>query len=160
MIDFIPEVFGYFQVTAGYSNAVLIAILPYVSDFAKKMELPIPLPLTMAQVQQFGCDPHIGEVGGAVTLTNGYEIWFAQGYVQELRKPSSLFRRASLMTNLTGHAAPIADAWALGTSSVCRNQASMPEVDPVGRRKVPSGISDGLCSRSRQGSSSSCDPPA
>ncbi len=33
--------FEILQVTAQYSNAVLLAVMPHVSDFAAKQELPI-----------------------------------------------------------------------------------------------------------------------
>ena len=39
------------RITADYSNAVLVAVLPYVSDFAQKLDLPVPHPITTAHVQ-------------------------------------------------------------------------------------------------------------
>ena len=36
------------HITSAYSNAVLVAIMPHVNDFAKKMDLPIPLPITVS----------------------------------------------------------------------------------------------------------------
>ena len=69
------------HVTALYSNAVPVAILPYFTDVAKKLDLPIPTPITQSQVRHFFCDPRAGEIGGWVTLTNGYQFWFQEGHV-------------------------------------------------------------------------------
>jgi hypothetical protein len=73
------------QITAQYSNAVLMAILPHVSDFAGKMDLPVPLPVTVQQVQAFASDHLLGDVGGVVRLTNGYIFEFAHGHVRSFK---------------------------------------------------------------------------
>ena len=83
--------FQIFQVTAEYSNAVLVAIMPYVSDFAKNLELPLPQPVNTAQVEHFGCSPRSDHVGGHVVLTNGYEFSFDRGRVVMYRSPKSYF---------------------------------------------------------------------
>lgn len=80
-----------FQVAMQYSNAVLVAVLPHVSDFAQKLELPIALPVTQAQVYEFKCDPRPDHIGGLVTLTNGGQFWFVDGYVNQFRSPRSYF---------------------------------------------------------------------
>jgi hypothetical protein len=64
------------HMTATYSNAVLLVVLTNVSDFAKKLELPIPQPITISQVQTFKPHPFKNYFGGVLTLTNG--AWFAQ----------------------------------------------------------------------------------
>lgn len=79
------------QVTAAYSNAVLVAIMPHISDFSKKLDLPIPQPVTIAQVRKFGCTPRADHVGGRVILTNGYSFTFDQGAVVLYRSPHSYF---------------------------------------------------------------------
>jgi hypothetical protein len=38
--------FEIFQITVSYSNAVLVAIMPHISNFAKALDLPIPQPVT------------------------------------------------------------------------------------------------------------------
>ena len=80
-----------FQVTAQYSNAVLVAILPYFSDFAKKLDLPVPIPLTTNHVFRFNCDPRQGEVGGRLVLSNGYQLRFHSGYVTGFEHSGSYF---------------------------------------------------------------------
>jgi len=80
------------HITATYSNALLVAILPHVSDFSKKLELPIPQPITVAQVRRFNLNPYNGHLSGSVVLTNRY--WFAfdeGGYVVSFRSPDNFF---------------------------------------------------------------------
>ena len=83
--------FDIIQVTAQYSNAVLIAIMPHISDFSKKLDLPIPQPVTAAQVRHFGCSPRTDLIGGKVVLTNGYEFTFLHGRVEMYRSPQSYY---------------------------------------------------------------------
>jgi hypothetical protein len=79
------------QVTVQYSNAVLVAILPQISDFVSKAELPIPAPITIQQVETFKCSPVQGDIGGAVLLTNGLWVLYLQGHVYDLRTPRSYY---------------------------------------------------------------------
>lgn len=62
------------HMTAQYSNAVLLAVMPHISDFAAKMDLPIPQPITASQVARSAPLPYAGYVTAGVWLTNGY--WF------------------------------------------------------------------------------------
>jgi len=78
--DFMPLTF-FIHVTAAYSNAVLVAILPHISDFAKKLDLPIPQPITTSQVAHFNVGRMEGEVAGGLFLTNHYQFAFGNGYV-------------------------------------------------------------------------------
>jgi hypothetical protein len=79
------------HITAQYSNAVLVAILPHISEFARKVELPCARPITLEQVAQFRCWPLRDDVGGAVILTNGICLWFTHGYVNGFRTPRSYY---------------------------------------------------------------------
>ena len=79
------------QITAQYSNAVLVAILPYVSDFAHRLNLPVPNPVTPIHVIEFKCDPRKGQIGGLLTLTNGFCFAFLEGHVSSYRSPKSYF---------------------------------------------------------------------
>lgn len=79
------------QVTAQYSNAVLLALIPYVSAFSKKLDLPVHQPVTVNQVSEFRCDPRLGQTGGALTLTNGFQFSFLEGRVCLYRSPQSYF---------------------------------------------------------------------
>jgi hypothetical protein len=81
----------FIHVSAQYSNAVLVALLPYISDFAGKLHLPILTPVTPAHVLEFRCDPRRGEVGGLVILTNEFRFAFQSGHVSAFYSPKSYF---------------------------------------------------------------------
>jgi hypothetical protein len=72
---------GIIHITAAYSNAVLVAVLPHISNFAKKLDLPIHLPITKSQVKIFIPNWIQGEVGGGIVLSNHYQFGFDMGYV-------------------------------------------------------------------------------
>lgn len=73
------------HITAAYSNAVLVAVMPHVNDFAKKLDLPIQLPITQAAVSKFVVTPQKGFVGGFLWLTNDYQFAFNNGYVNSFK---------------------------------------------------------------------------
>ncbi len=80
------------HITAQYSNAVLVAILPYVTDFAAKLDLPIQRPVTTDAVQWSQPSPWKDYIAGSIILTNRY--WFAidrRGYVYGFRAPTNWF---------------------------------------------------------------------
>jgi hypothetical protein len=56
------SILEYIRVTAEYSNAVLLATLPYVTDFSQKLDLPLPAPVTTNHVRSFFTDPHRGRI--------------------------------------------------------------------------------------------------
>lgn len=84
MIDFI-------EITAAYSNAVLIAILPQFSEFADRLDLAVPKPISVSHVQRFVPNNQWHDPGGYLTLTNGLEFWFSRGHVVGYRTPQSYF---------------------------------------------------------------------
>ena len=79
------------EITAQYSNAVLVAIMPHISDFAQTLELPVSLPVTMAQVDRFNCDRRKDQIGGLVLLTNGCRFWYENGHVSGYEGTHSYF---------------------------------------------------------------------
>ena len=79
------------QITAQYSNAVLVAVMPYVADFSQKLDLPVKTPIAISQVLEFKCDPRKGQIGGLITLTNGLRFAFLDGHVSSYRSPKSYF---------------------------------------------------------------------
>ena len=79
------------HMTAAYSNAVLVAILPHVSDFSKKLNLPLPQPITVAAVKEFRPSPYKDDIGGGLMLTNGFWFAFNQGAVDLYRSPDDFF---------------------------------------------------------------------
>lgn len=83
--------FEVIQITAQYSNAVLLAVMPFVADFAKKLDLPLPQPITIQQVREFNCSPRSDLFGGRVTLTNGHEFVFMHGRIEVYRSPQCYY---------------------------------------------------------------------
>ena len=61
------------HVTETYSNAVLKIMLPRVTEIAKKLELPIELPITEDQVKEFKINQY-GYIGGGLVLKNGWQF--------------------------------------------------------------------------------------
>jgi hypothetical protein len=85
------------RVTAEYSNAVLVAVLPYVSDFARKLDLPVPRPIETEHVRGCGIVPYrTRDCGGhdtpvGVVLTNRWSFRFADGSVNSFSSPNCYF---------------------------------------------------------------------
>ena len=80
------------HMTAAYSNAVLVALLPHVSEFAAKLNLPIAQPITAEQVAWAGISRTKDWVNGSVVLTNHF--WFGvnhAGFVDAFRAPTNWF---------------------------------------------------------------------
>jgi len=78
-------------ITLQYSNAVLVALLPHFSDLAKKLELPLPIPITTNQVEGFVPRRNPGDVGGALVLTNGWRFWYSRGHVDSFISPQNYY---------------------------------------------------------------------
>jgi nitrogen fixation protein len=75
----------FIQVTPAYSNAVVATLLPYYSDFAKKLDLPISLPIKAEDIARCAILPDMGKdedlSGASITLKNGFEFYFGAGHV-------------------------------------------------------------------------------
>ena len=80
-----------FQITAAYSNALLVAVMPHVSDFASKLALPTVQPVMQSQIRHFDCFPRTDHIGGRLVLTNGCEFIFDHGHVENFVSPHSYF---------------------------------------------------------------------
>jgi hypothetical protein len=80
------------HMTAAYSNAVLVAALPYISDFAKKLNLPIEQPVATNQVKWSYDAPYRHYVFGTVILKN--RDWFSvnhRGFIDGFRTATNFF---------------------------------------------------------------------
>jgi len=80
-------------VTAQYSNAVIAAILPHVTDMCQKLDLPVKTPVTIQQVAESSIlnQKDLG-VGAWITLTNGFEFWFTGGNVDSFYIPMKYYK--------------------------------------------------------------------
>jgi len=89
MILDLGEINDYVQVTPEYSNAVLKAVLPYFSGVAKKLDLPVPQPVTQADVADFRALP-FREMTASVRLKDGAAFSFCFGFVNGYLSPGSV----------------------------------------------------------------------
>jgi len=85
----------FIQVTPAYSNAVVRALLPYYSDFAKKLDLPISLPIKAEDIVYCGISPQLAEDDGiylvGITLKNGFQFDYGGGYVRSFSRGNSYY---------------------------------------------------------------------
>jgi hypothetical protein len=79
------------HMTVTYSNALLMVIITNVSDFAHRLGLPLPQPITVNQMQEFHPSPLNTIIGGWLTLTNGHLFAFEHGRVYLYKAPNNYF---------------------------------------------------------------------
>ena len=83
------------QVTAQFSNSVLVAVMPYFSDAAHKLDLPVPQPITMRDVAGAGVMPYRypnGDILGAgIQVKSGWAFGYTWGYVNLVELRPSYF---------------------------------------------------------------------
>ncbi len=79
------------QVTSSFSNAVVAAVLPQVSDFATRLDLPIAVPIQASAMQECSVMPHRGAVSAVVSLTNRFSFDFRDGHVVYFERPDTFF---------------------------------------------------------------------
>ena len=79
------------HITAAYSNAVLLAVLPHVSDTARILNLPVQQPISIEQVDHFNTSRNPDNIGGGLWLTNGYWFAFSNGRVDSFRSPNDWY---------------------------------------------------------------------
>lgn len=93
------------HITAQYSNAVLLVILPHVSDFCQKLDLGVPTPIDINAVASFSCSSDRDNPGGTVYLTNGCAFAFGDGIVDtffDLRHSFSFRNNKRRIAELSG----------------------------------------------------------
>lgn len=78
------------KVTPEYTQAVLTAVLPYFSEVAKKLDLPVPQPITQADVAGFHVLP-FEELTASMLLKNKWVFNFGFGYVRDFSSPNSYY---------------------------------------------------------------------
>jgi hypothetical protein len=80
--------FEWVRVTAEYSNAVLVAVLPYIADVAQKLDLPVPHPVTVNQVVHCSVLPN-RRVEAEIGIEGGWVFAFSRGYVETIQSDRS-----------------------------------------------------------------------
>ncbi|MDW7980283.1 MAG: hypothetical protein RMH97_06940 [Verrucomicrobiales bacterium] len=93
MIIELDSPFEIIRVTAEYSNAVLVAVLPYITDVAERLELPIQKPVTPECVTRCTILPSrkIGDLCVGIGIKGGWGFMFRWGYVDTIESPDSYF---------------------------------------------------------------------
>ena len=76
----VGQIGNFIQVTLAYSNAVVAAVLPHISDFAQKLDLPIQQPIAITNIVRCGILP-FGGPGCVVGIKGGWNFTFRNGYV-------------------------------------------------------------------------------
>lgn len=99
MILDLGTVSHYVKITPEYSNAVLMAVLPCFSDVARKLNLPVPQPITQADIDQFHVLP-FREMTASVLLKNGCIFDFHFGFVNFYISPQSQSYRRPTSKNI------------------------------------------------------------
>lgn len=79
------------QITPEYSSAVVNAVLPYFSETAKRLNLPISEPIKTSDIAQVGIPP-LRKIKASALLKNGWIFNFGAGYVRAIVSPSSYYR--------------------------------------------------------------------
>jgi hypothetical protein len=72
------------RVTSEFSNAVLVAVMPYVADVVQKLDLPVPRPLTIQHVTACSIEP-TRKWGVEISVEGGWVFAFARGYVRTIQ---------------------------------------------------------------------------
>lgn len=78
------------RITAEYSNAVLVAMMPYVSNAVEKLDLPVPRPVTMEQVSYCNIAPQ-RMLSVEMGIKGGWDFRFSDGYVCAVQGPRHFF---------------------------------------------------------------------
>jgi len=87
---------GFIEATANFSNAVVVAMMPYVSDVAKKLDLPLPQPITQQQMVSGGpnaiFETRNGEMMGCgFEVKGGWIFGFQEGHLAHFETTNSFY---------------------------------------------------------------------
>jgi phage pi2 protein 07 len=88
IVELGTSTFEIIRVTAEYSNAVLVAVLPYIADVAQKLDLPVQHPVTAAQVVHCSVLPN-PRVEVEIGIKGGWVFAFSRGYIGTIQSGHS-----------------------------------------------------------------------
>jgi hypothetical protein len=80
----------FIRVSAEYSNAVMVAVLPYISDFAAKLDLPVPHPIGVEHVASCAVLPW-RDGGASITIKGDWSFPFQFGCVRGFQGPHAYY---------------------------------------------------------------------
>ena len=72
------------RVTAEYSNAVLVAVMPYISDVTQKLDLPLQRPITVEHVTHCSIIPQ-RKIGVEIGIRGGWVFAFNRGHITTIQ---------------------------------------------------------------------------
>lgn len=76
-----------FTLAQDYASAVLLAILPAISQFGDRLQLDLPVPLLTQHVANYVPHRIPGQFGGLVVLNSGHRFLYQGGIVQTFESP-------------------------------------------------------------------------
>ncbi len=81
------------RVTAEYSNAVLVAVLPYVSNAVHRLDLPVQYPAAPQNVIECSILPsrRPGSLGVEIGIKGDWYFVFEHGYIRTIQGPRDYF---------------------------------------------------------------------
>jgi hypothetical protein len=88
IFDFGP-IAQFIEVTAQFSNAVLLAVVPYVTNFAAKVELSPSAEFNTGAVRRVVINPRSDDVSGSIWFTNGCKFGFDHGQISYFQAPNA-----------------------------------------------------------------------
>jgi hypothetical protein len=77
------------QTFTGFTNALLAAILPQVSDFCQNTDLGVPLPVSSNQISVYKVNNDLRALSATVVLTNGFIFGYDYGIINYFKAPDS-----------------------------------------------------------------------
>lgn len=77
------ETSSYVKITADYSNAVVKAVLPYFSRAAEELDLPMPKPITQADIERIHIQP-FRELSVSIVVKAGWSFQYMFGVVNRV----------------------------------------------------------------------------
>jgi hypothetical protein len=83
---------AFLELSKDYAEALLIALLPAISDAAWQTGVECPNPITTNQVERFVAHRLPGHCGGLIVLTNGAQFVFDYGHVRSYAGTNSYTR--------------------------------------------------------------------
>jgi len=90
ILDLSQPSFEIIRVTAEFSNAAVVAVMPYIADVAQKLDLPVSRPVTAEHVVHCSITP-LRNWGVEIGINGAWVFAFDRGYVNTIQGPNEFF---------------------------------------------------------------------
>ncbi len=95
------------HMTVQYSNAMLVAVMPHVSQFVARANLPLAQPVPLTAVTNVTISPYLQMPAMSLWLTNGWWfLWDHRGYISSWRSPDDWYFEQRPDINWTNYVGP------------------------------------------------------